>query len=82
MEEPEITTISKTTNGKNVIAVVCDQWGDTGKGKIINLLAENWAEIVIRGTGGANAGHTLISNGKEFICHLLPSGILNPKIKT
>ncbi len=80
MKEKEITTLSTITDNKNVIAVVCYQWGDTGKGKIIHLLSEDWAEIVIRGTGGANAGHTLINNGKEFIAHLLPSGILNPNI--
>lgn len=81
MEENRIVPITQITDGKRVIAVVCLQWGDTGKGKIIYLLASEWADIVIRGTGGANAGHTLMLNGKGFVCHLLPSGILNQKVK-
>jgi len=59
----------------NTCAVVCNQWGDTGKGKIIDYLTE-WADIVARGTGGANAGHTISINNKKFIFHLMPSGIL------
>jgi len=80
MEKTLKDSVKNFTDGKNVIAIVCDQWGDTGKGKFIHLLASEWAKIVIRGTGGANAGHTLIYNGKQFICHLLPSGILNPDV--
>lgn len=75
-----LTPIQKFTNGKNVIAIVCYQWGDTGKGKFVFLLASEWANIVFRGNGGANAGHTLIYKDKEFVCHLLPSGIVNPKV--
>lgn len=81
MEKNRIVPITQITDEKRVIAVVCLQWGDTGKGKIIYLLASEWANIVIRGTGGANAGHTLMLNGKGFVCHLLPSGILNQKVK-
>lgn len=80
MRKTYIIPIGQITDGKKVIAVICLQWGDTGKGKIVYMLASEWAEIVIRGTGGPNAGHTLIYNGKEFVCHLLPSGILNPKV--
>lgn len=61
------------------IAVVCTQWGDTGKGKFVDLLAD-WADIVARGTGGANAGHTICYEGKEFVFHLLPSGMLHGKL--
>lgn len=62
---------------KNVktLAIVCYQWGDTGKGKFVDLFAD-WADIIARGTGGANAGHTIVLNGKEYIFHLVPSGIL------
>ncbi len=58
-------------------AVVGSQWGDEGKGKIVDLLSEK-ADIVARSQGGANAGHTVIINGEEFILHLIPSGILHP----
>lgn len=51
------------------------QWGDEGKGKIVDYLTET-ADVVIRGQGGNNAGHTVIANGKKYVLHLLPSGIL------
>lgn len=58
-------------------AVVGSQWGDEGKGKIVDLLSEK-ADIVARSQGGANAGHTVIIKNEEFILHLIPSGILHP----
>lgn len=64
---------------KGVIAVVGQQWGDEGKGKIIDWLAEFWADIIARGTGGANAGHTIRLGKDEHIFHLIPSGILSGK---
>lgn len=60
------------------VAVACNQWGDTGKGKIVDFLAP-WADIVARGTGGANAGHTVCNNGREFVTHLLPSSIFHDR---
>lgn len=57
------------------IVVVGAQWGDEGKGKIIDLLAEE-ADYIVRYQGGNNAGHTVVINGKQFILHLIPSGIL------
>lgn len=60
---------------KQVISVVCNQWGDTGKGKFVDLFSD-WADIIVRGTGGANAGHTICVDGKKLITHLIPSGIL------
>ncbi|MEE6251073.1 MAG: adenylosuccinate synthase [Bdellovibrionota bacterium] len=60
--------------------VVGSQWGDEGKGKVIDLLAQN-ADMVVRYQGGANAGHTLVVDGKKTVLHLIPSGILNPKTK-
>ncbi len=51
------------------------QWGDEGKGKIVDYLTET-ADVVVRGQGGNNAGHTVIANGAKYILHLLPSGIL------
>lgn len=58
------------------VAIIGTQWGDEGKGKIIDLLAEK-AHIVVRFQGGNNAGHTLVVNGKKHIFHLIPSGILH-----
>jgi len=60
-----------------VEVVVGAQWGDEGKGKIVDLLSEN-ADVVARYQGGANAGHTVITNGEKFVLHLIPSGILHP----
>jgi adenylosuccinate synthase len=57
------------------IVIVGAQWGDEGKGKVTDLLAEG-ADLVIRFQGGNNAGHTIIRNGEEFKFHLVPSGIL------
>lgn len=61
--------------GKTVIVVGC-QWGDEGKGKVVDLLAEK-ADIIARFQGGANAGHTILAEGKKFILHLIPSGIIH-----
>ncbi|MBL7976549.1 MAG: adenylosuccinate synthase [Candidatus Kapabacteria bacterium] len=59
----------------SVTVIVGAQWGDEGKGKIVDVLSEN-AHIVARYQGGANAGHTLVHNGKKTVLHLIPSGIL------
>ena len=57
--------------------IVGAQWGDEGKGKIVDVLSENFP-VVARYAGGHNAGHTVIINGKKFILQLVPSGILRP----
>lgn len=57
------------------IAVIGGQWGDEGKGKIIDVLSRK-ADIVVRGTGGANAGHTIRVGAKKYVLHLVPSGIV------
>ncbi len=62
---------------RRCLVVVGAQWGDEGKGKIVDILAEN-ASIVIRYQGGANAGHTVVCGDEQFILHLIPSGILHP----
>jgi adenylosuccinate synthase len=59
----------------NVI-VVGTQWGDEGKGKVVDLLSES-ADYIVRFQGGNNAGHTLVVEDKKFILHLIPSGILH-----
>ena len=53
------------------------QWGDEGKGKIIDRMAAD-ADCIIRYQGGANAGHTVVVGGEKFVLHLIPSGILHP----
>jgi adenylosuccinate synthase len=60
------------------VAVIGAQWGDEGKGKIVDWLSER-AEIVVRFQGGHNAGHTLVINGVEFKLSLLPSGVVRPE---
>ncbi len=59
------------------LVVVGAQWGDEGKGKVVHLLSEK-ADYIVRYQGGNNAGHTVVFDGKEFILHLIPSGILQP----
>ena len=61
------------------VVIVGTQWGDEGKGKIVDLLAE-YADVVVRFQGGNNAGHTMVVGNEQFICHLIPSGILQQKL--
>jgi adenylosuccinate synthase len=58
-----------------VVIVVGAQWGDEGKGKIVDLFTED-ADTVVRWAGGANAGHTLVVGGQKYVTHLIPSGVL------
>jgi adenylosuccinate synthase len=62
--------------GKTAV-IIGAQWGDEGKGKIVDVLSENFS-MVARYAGGHNAGHTVIINGKKFILQLVPSGVLRP----
>lgn len=66
--------------GKNVV-VLGTQWGDEGKGKVVDLLTER-AKYVVRYQGGHNAGHTLVINGEKTVLHLIPSGILRDNVKS
>jgi adenylosuccinate synthase len=65
--------------GKNVV-VIGTQWGDEGKGKLVDLLTEQ-AQAVIRFQGGHNAGHTLVIRGEKTVLHLIPSGILRSNVQ-
>uniref|UniRef100_A0A8C6V5J2 Adenylosuccinate synthetase n=1 Tax=Naja naja TaxID=35670 RepID=A0A8C6V5J2_NAJNA len=65
--------------GNLVTVVLGAQWGDEGKGKVVDLLAQD-ADIVCRCQGGNNAGHTVVVDSVEYDFHLLPSGIINPKV--
>lgn len=62
------------------VVVIGTQWGDEGKGKVVDLLTSG-ADLVVRFQGGNNAGHTLVVNGEQTICHLIPSGILHREKK-
>lgn len=63
-------------NLSQVIAIIGSQWGDEGKGKLVDILAEKY-DIVARATGGANAGHTIYVGDKKTVFHLVPSGVLH-----
>ena len=63
----------------NNVIVLGAQWGDEGKGKVVDLLAERF-DIVARYQGGHNAGHTVFIGEKKFILKLIPSGILRPGV--
>ena len=60
----------------NVTAIVGVQWGDEGKGRVVDYLAKD-AELVIRFQGGDNAGHTVINDKGKFALHIIPSGVFN-----
>ena len=66
-------------NNKNV-AVVGAQWGDEGKGKIVDIISDDF-DVVARYQGGHNAGHTIRIGKQRFILHLIPSGIFHEKIQ-
>ena len=63
---------------RNCVVVVGVQWGDEGKGKVVDVLSER-ADVVVRYQGGANAGHTVVKGEDQFILHLIPSGILHDR---
>jgi adenylosuccinate synthase len=67
-------------SGTRTLVVVGAQWGDEGKGKLVDVLAEQ-ADWVVRYQGGANAGHTVHIGDTSFILHQIPSGILHPKVR-
>uniref|UniRef100_A0A667Z3Q0 Adenylosuccinate synthetase n=1 Tax=Myripristis murdjan TaxID=586833 RepID=A0A667Z3Q0_9TELE len=77
---PAVTGLKRPRNdtGNKVTVVLGAQWGDEGKGKVVDLLATE-ADLVCRCQGGNNAGHTVVVDGKEYDFHLLPSGIINSK---
>jgi adenylosuccinate synthase len=77
MQARAVNNNQKESKVANVV-IVGTQWGDEGKGKIVDLLAEN-ADFVVRFQGGNNAGHTMVVSGEKFIFHLIPSGILQGK---
>jgi adenylosuccinate synthase len=73
-----LVNIEEWTLGKNVV-VIGSQWGDEGKGKIVDLLTDR-AQAVARFQGGHNAGHTLVIDGRKTVLHLIPSGILRKNV--
>jgi adenylosuccinate synthase len=73
----EISCKEITLNKGKTAVIVGAQWGDEGKGKIVDVLSENFS-VVARYAGGHNAGHTVIINGKKFVLQLVPCGVLRP----
>ncbi|XP_078001219.1 adenylosuccinate synthetase isozyme 2-like [Glandiceps talaboti] len=71
----------KSVPANKVKVVLGCQWGDEGKGKLVDILAQE-ADVVCRCAGGNNAGHTVVANGQEYDFHLLPSGIIHEKCKS
>ncbi|MBN2498556.1 MAG: adenylosuccinate synthase [Deltaproteobacteria bacterium] len=59
------------------LVIVGTQWGDEGKGKVVDILA-GFADVVVRFQGGSNAGHTLVVDGQDLVTHLVPSGVMHP----
>jgi len=75
------TIFTPKMSSKSVVELVLgSQWGDEGKGKVVDVLACN-ADLVCRCQGGSNAGHTVLVDGVEYKFHLIPSGITNPSVK-
>src|SRR3954465_11123182 len=68
---------SSSSSSPRNVCVVGAQWGDEGKGKVVDLYSAK-ADFIVRFQGGNNAGHTLVVNGKKTVLHLIPSGVLHP----
>jgi len=62
------------------VVILGIQWGDEGKGKVVDMLTEH-ADAVVRFQGGHNAGHTIVVEGQQTILHLVPSGILHDGVE-
>ena len=73
---PTISTTDPRVHGIDI--VLGAQWGDEGKGKLVDMLSQDY-DVCARVAGGSNAGHTIVVQGKKYKFHLLPSGVLNPK---
>jgi adenylosuccinate synthase len=68
----------KDGSNSRFCVILGSQWGDEGKGKLVDILAKDY-DVCARFNGGANAGHTVVANGKKYAFHLLPCGILYEK---
>ena len=79
MQSPNASARAESAPARNVV-VVGTQWGDEGKGKVVDWLTDH-AAAVVRFQGGHNAGHTLVINGKKTVLHLIPSGILRDNVE-
>ncbi|CCI47082.1 unnamed protein product [Albugo candida] len=76
--EDAVTNSKRNTSTSACVDVVLGaQWGDEGKGKLVDMLSKSY-DVIVRVAGGANAGHTIVNDGKKYKFHLVPSGILNP----
>src|SRR6185369_1943040 len=73
----KLTSHAGKARKKKNIVIIGAQWGDEGKAKMVDVLTEQ-VDIVARYQGGSNAGHTVVTGGKKFVFHQIPSGILHP----
>ncbi|XP_014204064.1 adenylosuccinate synthetase [Copidosoma floridanum] len=80
-KKPRVSGAGLPGQQAKVTVVLGAQWGDEGKGKVVDMLATE-ADLVCRCQGGSNAGHTVVVEGAEYHFHLLPSGIINPRCKS
>ncbi|XP_011500964.1 PREDICTED: adenylosuccinate synthetase [Ceratosolen solmsi marchali] len=80
-KKPRVSSVGLAQPKTKVTVILGAQWGDEGKGKVVDMLATD-ADIVCRCQGGNNAGHTVVVEGSEYHFHLLPSGIINPRCKS
>lgn len=76
-KESKKTIVDTTSKVNGIDVVLGGQWGDEGKGKLVDILSQEY-DLCARVAGGSNAGHTIVVEGKKYKFHLLPSGILNP----
>ncbi len=72
------STVCKTGLKSRFAVILGSQWGDEGKGKLVDILAKDY-DVCARFNGGANAGHTVVADGHKYAFHLLPCGILYKK---
>ena len=78
--ESETTRNCVTGLNSKFCVILGSQWGDEGKGKLVDILAKDY-DVCARFNGGSNAGHTIVVDGTKYAFHLLPCGILYPKCK-
>src|ERR1700677_2131751 len=74
--EVDMKKSAKSSPKNKNIVIIGAQWGDEGKAKMVDVLTEQ-VDMVARYQGGSNAGHTVVANGKKFVFHQIPSGILH-----
>jgi len=75
--EKQMDKIQACLKNVKTMLITCRQFGDTGKGKVVDIFTHIWADIIVRGTGADNAGHTIVHKNEELVTHIVPSGIIH-----